>query len=751
MGSEFGSLDDTRPAPFAVLRARGRSSGGADPRWTALLSVALSLLGAAAATAVAVALWLAPADPVATRASTQLCLQTGQLALALAETDADARRAAVDLTRGRIDAQLNLLQALAPASPALSAALTPLSAHWTALRERLTEPDANHTAALRRQVALGDALAATAETEQRASQQRRDGLLAMAALAAAAIIVWAALTMRRHRHHLRQTMRRISADLGNGAWQDAVQSLRNERSGPPSAWDALASGVESVLGESDRRWQALADLAADWYWETDSRHRLAWMSGAAPPISTQGWSTEQVLGHRFDAIEFFEAPAEGWERFHARLDARKAFRELEFRILAKGKGTPIWVTVSGRPRQDVSGRFAGFEGVGRDVTERRLAHEQLRLSEQRWSLMAGLASDYYWETDAEHRLLPLQPEMWRRFGALAERLEGRTRWEAHAGALSAETWAEHRADLDARRPFRGLQIEIDAGDGRFLWLSISGIPRFGRDGAFLGYHGVGRDVTLRKQAERLLLRHNEELQRAVAERTRDLEQVNLDLDAFARQLAHELRTPIGHVQGLAHLLEARAASRLSDEDRHLLGLQVQAARHMRDTVDALLLLARSTMQPMPMEALDLSAIVHSVIEELPALKRAAPVRWQVQHGMQAEGSAAALRIVLTNLLGNAAKFTRHVAAPVVQVGAQPSESGRLRLFVQDNGAGFDMAQAERLFKPFNRLHSGEDFQGTGIGLSIVQRIVERHGGEVAAQGEVGRGARFEISLAAISR
>ena len=175
-------------------------------------------------------------------------------------------------------------------------------------------------------------------------------------------------------------------------------------------------------------------------------------------------------------------------------------------------------------------------------------------------------------------------EQQQRIGAeLAERIEGRTRWDAHRASLSAAQWAEHRADLDARRPFRSLQFEIDAGGGRWLWLSISGMPRHDAAGRFLGYHGVGRDITSRQQAQALLLRHNEALQRAVDERTRDLQQLNLDLDAFARQLAHELRTPIGQVQGLAQLLAERGATRLQAEDQELLQLQVQAARaHARD-------------------------------------------------------------------------------------------------------------------------------------------------------------------------
>ena len=274
------------------------------------------------------------------------------------------------------------------------------------------------------------------------------------------------------------------------------------------------------------------------------------------------------------------------------------------------------------------------------------------------------------------------------------------------------------------------------------------MPRFGPRGDFLGYHGVGRDITMRKQAERLLMRHNEELQRAVAERTRDLETVNLELDAFARQLAHELRTPIGHVQGLAHLLEARAASRLIDEDRHLLAMQVQSARRMRDTVEALLLLARSATQDMPTEPVDLSALSRAVVAELPALKRTAAVAWQIDEGMAVQAAPEPMRIVLVNLLGNAAKFTRQHEAPRVRVSLRPLPHGQVCVAVEDNGAGFDMAQADRLFKPFNRLHRGDEYQGTGIGLTIVQRIVERHGGHIEAEGVPGRGARFTMTLPA---
>ncbi len=548
------------------------------------------------------------------------------------------------------------------------------------------------------------------------------------------------------RQQVRSTLHRVGDDLDHERWRDAVRHLREQPLGAPSAFGALASGMETALGDAERRWQALADLSADWYWESDRTHRLSWLSRAAPQALAPGLDDRALLGKRFDQIGLFRAPQAGWPVLLGRMARLEAFRDVAFQVGSSAR-SPRWIAISGRPRRNVQDTVIGYEGVGRDVTESRLALDRLSASEQRWSAMAQLAADWYWQTDAEHRLLPMGAEQQRLLGIeLAERLVGRTRWDAHRAALTPEQWADHRADLDARRPFRSLQFEIDAGDGRWLWISLSGMPRFDGGGRFVGYHGVGRDITARQQAQTLLLRHNETLQRAVDERTRDLQQVNLDLDAFARQLAHELRTPIGHVQGLAQMLADRGAPRLLAEDQELLKLQVVAAQRMRDTVDALLALARSSLQPMPLQPLDLSALVHDVVAELPVQQRRAPLRWHIQLDMQVTANPAAMKIVLLNLMGNAAKFTRDSATPQARVGLRAEGDEVVRISVQDNGVGFDPARATQLFKPFARLHARDDYAGSGIGLSIVQRIVQRHGGRVEAQAEPGRGACFEFTL-----
>ena len=577
------------------------------------------------------------------------------------------------------------------------------------------------------------------------------GADALQTLAALALLVPAVLlplqALRSRRRSVGQTLRRFSDGLDpQKDWRDAVRSLRDERSGPSSGFAALASGVETVLGETERRWQALADLSADWYWETDRQHRLSWLSGAAPQALAPGLDEGALIGRRHDQIALFRAPEQGWAALQARMTRLEAFRDVEFQVAVPGR--PVrWIAISGRPRRNAQGTVIGFEGVGRDVTERRQAHEQLLASEQRWSTMTRLAADWYWQADTEHRLLPFSEEQRLRVGPeLADRMEGHAYWDVHHDALTAEQWDEHRADLEARRPFRSLQMEVEAGEGRWLWISLSGMPRFDAGGRFIGYHGVGRDITARQQAQALLLRHNEALQRAVEERTRDLQQMNLDLEAFSRQLAHELRTPIGQVQGLAQMLASRAAARLQPEDQDVLQLQVQAAQRMRETLDALLSLARSTLQPMPLESVDLSALAQQVADELPALPRRAPLRWHIQLDMRVTANPAALKIVLQNLMGNAAKFTRDSAAPRARVGLRAEDGGMLRISVQDNGAGFDAARTHLLFKPFSRLHARDEFGGSGIGLSIVQRIVERHGGTVQAQGTHGQGACFEFTL-----
>lgn len=632
----------------------------------------------------------------------------------------------------------------------LTQALTPLEQQWQDLRNHLGRHGANDSTLAGAQ-ALGRLAESLSASVLLQLDDRLDRLHLWLKVLGAALLLTLLVAVRAlfaQRQRLRASLHQASDELGAGDWQGAVKTLREDRAGPSSAFDAFAGGVETMLGQSERRWQALADLSADWYWEADAEGRIKGLSMQPAFLASQDWTVADVLGRRLDQVPFFRAPTQGWHAFYDHLARRQPFRDLEFQVAPRRGNRLLWVSLSGRPQVDADGLFSGYEGVGRDVTERRDGQERLVASEQRWSMMVGLASDWYWETDTEHRVLPLRPELRPRYGALFDQLEGRTFWDAHRDALSSEQWADHRADMEAHRPFRGLELEVNVGEERPLrWVSLSGIPRFDAQKRFRGYHGVGRDITARKEAERLLLRHNESLQRAVAERTTELQQVNLDLEAFSRHLAHELRTPITHIQGLSSLLQGRLAARLSREESEMLGLQVQAARQMLATVEALMALARSTLAPLPSQAVDLSALAQECVAELPPTgERRAAVRWNIQPGLWVQGTRSALKIVLTNLLANAVKFTRTVADPVVSVHGEREGQGRLRVCVQDNGVGFRPEEAAKLFQPFSRLVSSKDYAGTGIGLTIAQRIIERHGGTIAARPAPGGGAWFEFVL-----
>jgi len=511
--------------------------------------------------------------------------------------------------------------------------------------------------------------------------------------------------------------------------------------------DAPTTLMPGPSGESARRWRARAALSGDWFWETDASHRIVWVSEDARRITRLGLDPHRLLGRTHAEVPEFLPPDGGWDALHARMSQHHRLRDVVFEVHRPGGRAPLWVAISARPRHAADGSFVGYEGVGHDVTEQQLALKRLRESEQRYAVMAGLSSDWYWETDAEHRYTSLGEAARERLGALAERAIGATAWDCFAPSLPAEQWARHRDDLDARRTFRGLEYRIDRGPGqRGLWVSISGSPRFDAQGRFLGYHGVGSDITLRKRAERLMVSRNTALEAQVRARTAELERANRDLDAFARQLAHELRTPIAHIQGLAELLLLRPEAQLDAEARRWVELQLRATRSMAQTVTALLDLARSASLPIERVRVDVSQLAHEVSRDVASGERRAPVRWHIQPGLTADAAPSLLRVVLANLLGNAAKFTRDVDAPVVALSAE--DVGGVRVFtVTDNGAGFDEAKAATLFQPFVRLHGGEQFAGSGLGLSIVRRIVERHGGWVHASGHPGVGAQISFTLA----
>jgi len=256
---------------------------------------------------------------------------------------------------------------------------------------------------------------------------------------------------------------------------------------------------------------------------------------------------------------------------------------------------------------------------------------------------------------------------------------------------------------------------------------------------------VMSDITARTLAEAALRKLNDELERRVAERTADLENANKELESFAYSVSHDLQAPLRAIDGFSRILMEDYKDSLDTDAQRYLGFVSEGAVRMGRLIDDLLAFSRMSRKEMGIVCIDMNALAADVFAELHAAAGRRNVRFILGELPPAYGDAAMIRQVLANLLGNAIKYTRLQPEPIIEMAGE--QSGNENVYrVKDNGAGFDMQHAGKLFGVFQRLHSAEEFEGTGIGLAIVKRIVERHGGQVGAEGKAGEGAMFYFTL-----
>ncbi len=469
------------------------------------------------------------------------------------------------------------------------------------------------------------------------------------------------------------------------------------------------------LRDARQQVQLLGQLVDVWCWQTDADHRLVKLQpplGAPASAWVAGSFSGDCLWQRFDDAQHSLQP---------RMQAQGALGELRvWQAQPSGESPRAW-RLRGLPRLDGRGRFDGYTGVAWPAD----ADDQASTARQALDALLGQGQAALClarpdATGSGWQLQRASPGACRLLGLPAP---------GEAGGDSALPWPQALAGLPdgLRQQVLALQpgnaVEANGWQARLHRLG----PADGGDG------GAAQ--------ARLLL----SLVPTEAGSDNATQALAAEHAAFSYTISHDLRAPIRVVEGFGRILKEDYGAALDRVGRDHIDRVMAAAARMNHMIDALLSLSKLSTQPLARQPVNLSQLAGFVVDEL---KRAAPERQVSVHiapGMVAQGDPTLLRMALENLLGNAWKYSAKVAQSVVRF--EPEiQDGRPGFVISDNGAGFDMRFADRLFGVFQRLHSSSDFQGTGVGLASVQRIVRRHGGEIWAESAVGQGARFHFRL-----
>ncbi|MER7009235.1 PAS domain S-box protein [Dactylosporangium sp. NPDC000555] len=484
---------------------------------------------------------------------------------------------------------------------------------------------------------------------------------------------------------------------------------------------------------------AVMDTIADGVAVIDGRDRAVWLNPTA----------RAILGP--DAAE---RPVSEWPEL---LDMREADGVTPYRSRHGGSGpeTQVECLMAGR-RVEVrlraltrDGEPPGAVAVLRDITERHAADEQLRSSEELLQLLLDGARDYaIYMLDPEGCVVSWSGNAKRIKGYRSEEIIG----ESYARFFTPEDRAGGLPGRILRQAAEAGPVEIDGPrvrkDGTRFW--AHGLLTAVRhpDGSVRGFVKVSQDVTARKKAELVIERLNADLERRVAERTADLREANAELESFSYSVSHDLRAPLRAVDGFAKMLALDYGDALDDRGRRYVGRIRAGAQQMGELIDGLLAFSRLQRQEMASRRVEFDQLVAEVWEELAVELGDRRIELLVGELPDALGDPRLVRHVVANLLGNAVKYTRDATPARIEVGHRVTAGGEATYFVRDNGAGFDMRYADKLFKVFQRLHRAEEYEGTGIGLALAHRIVHRHGGQIWADATPGEGATFLFTLPA---
>lgn len=534
------------------------------------------------------------------------------------------------------------------------------------------------------------------------------------------------------------------------AYSDLQRAESGTRGYAATGQEEYRSQQEAGIADSKDHLRALRSLIAEDSQQQPNLYRLAFLAGRKVAMMQHLVALRRDQG--FAAASQELRKGEGlrlMNEIRALVDAMQAE---ESGLLAARQAAS---TVGAR-RADAVTAFGTLLAVvfvlaagwitSRDALERRRAEDALRDSEARLSLALDAAQTGVWELDLVNDTSVRSLRHDQIFGYLS--LVPKWGYEIFISHVVPEDRAGVKKRFDEAYASGHLSYECrikKADDNSLRWIAAQGRVYRNDQGHPVRMLGVVADITERRRAEEEIRQLNADLERRVAERTAELAAANQELEAFTYSVAHDLRGPLRSMDGFSLALLEDYGGKL-DEQGQSYAQRIRAATlRMAQLIDDLLSLSRISRSEVRKERVDLSALAQAVVSDLQKSDPERLADFVIEPSLEAEGDPRLLRVALENLLGNAWKFSAQRHPARIELGLA-KQNGRKTYFVRDNGSGFDMAYAGKLFAPFQRLHSATEFPGTGIGLATVRRIVRKHGGDIAAEGAVGQGATFYFTL-----